>query len=157
MRGWGMGYGENNDLYELVPEKSIGDYLYIDDKDIPNPGKGSAKIIKPDRTETSGKYVHQLVVFTYGDCNGRPYTSKGLRCVIDHIDMDHAHNEPSNLQLVSDGINLWRAYSKTKSRFNQEGKVDSCESRFKEYYNSLDDVDKMILRMEIELDMQGKY
>ena len=32
-----------------------------------------------------------------------------------------------------------------------------CERRFKEYYNSLDEIDKEILKMEISLDMQGKY
>ena len=55
-------------------------------------------------------------LYSHGDKDGRPYTSKGRRCVVDHIDMDHSHNEKSNLQLVSQGINLWRAYDKKKNK-----------------------------------------
>lgn len=154
MRGYGIGYGEENNLYELKPEKSLNGYYFIDDKYIPSPGRSSSVIIKEDRTSTTGKYVHQMVVFTFDDCKGREYSSIGIRSDIDHLDMKHENNSVENLQIVSTGINLWRAYSKTKSK---NSKDNNCETRFKDYYKSLDEVDKMILKIEIELDMQGKY
>lgn len=150
-----MGYGEENNLYELEPEESLNGYFYIDDKHIPHPGKGSSTISKKDRTETTGKYVHQMVVFTYGDCNGRKYTSNGFRSDIDHLDMDHSNNSKENLQLVSTGINLFRAYYKTKSK--KYVSENNCETRYKAYYNSLEPADRIIFEKEIGLDLEGKY
>lgn len=141
----------------LTPEYSIDGYTYIDNKDMPIPGKWPTEITRMDGTKTKGTFVHRMVVFSHGDKDGRPYTSKGRRCVVDHIDMDHSHNEKSNLQLVSHGINLWRAYDKRKTNNPNDTASIECERRFKEYYNSLDEIDKEILKMEISLDMQGKY
>ena len=81
--------------------------------------------------------------------SGRQYSSSGFRSIIDHIDMKHWNNNVSNLQLVSNGINLFRAYYKTKNA--------ECEKRFKEYYNSLDNIDKKILDIEIQADIKGEY
>ena len=101
--------------------------------------------------EKDGKrtYAHRIVVFTFGDCNGREYTPRGKRNIIDHLNMKHWDNDVSNLQLVSNGINLFRAYYKTG--------YPETEKRFKDYYMSLDDIDKKILDIEIEADIRGLY
>lgn len=96
-----------------------------------------------------GKYIHKLIVYSFGDCNGRKYAFEGYRSIIDHIDMNHENNSVSNLQLVSKGINLFRAYYKTTS--------ENCKKRFYDYYNNLDYIEKKITDTEIELDIAGKY
>lgn len=161
MKGYGYGYTNEDPenqfddlcLYPVEIEQSISGYPFVDEKYMA-PNSNSSTITKMDRTETKGKYVHQMVVFSFGDCNGNPYTSIGIRNIIDHLDMNHNNNDYHNLQLVSYGINLWRAYAKTKSKTSAE---NNCEKRFKDYVKSLDEIDREILMMEIELDMQGKY
>lgn len=117
-------------------------------------------------------FLHRMVVYSFGDCKNREFSNYGWRNVIDHLDMDHDHNYKSNLQLVSQGINLFRAYYKTsmqsaETKSNQNSFYfisaalketnNTCESRFKNYYNSLDAIDRMILTKEIELDLKGEY
>jgi len=143
-------------------------------------------ISKDDLGTETDLYLHRMVVYSWGDCNDRPFTSTGMRNVVDHLDMNHDNNCKENLQLVSEGINLFRAYYKTavtQSRRDvcnpsldqatfeellkemQEGNFDrrnglngnNAEGRFKRYYDSLDFVDKMILENEIKLDLEGKY
>lgn len=99
-----------------------------------------------------GQYLHRMVVYSWGDCNHKPF-KEYPNFEIDHIDLNHNNNNVSNLQLVSHGINLFRAYRKCG------GKIDgtsNCCSRFKEYYKSLDDFDKKVLDKEIELDLEGR-
>lgn len=49
--------------------------------------------IKVSATETvEGKYYHRIVVYSFGDRDGRKYVSRGFRSVIDHIDMNHCNN-----------------------------------------------------------------
>lgn len=143
-------------FYKVLPEMSANGYLFLSDRNIPYPGRGSSIIKRgEDEREVYGKYIHQMIVFTYGDKDGRKYSSVGIRNVIDHIDIDHGNNSVENLQLVSYGINLFRAYYKTKMKNYKD--IDNCETRFKNYYNNLDAVDRKILDIEIELDLQGKY
>ena len=101
--------------------------------------------------EKDGKktYAHRIVVFTFGDCRGMQYNKYGFRSIIDHLDMKHSNNDVTNLQLVSQGINLFRAYYKTG--------LEEPKKRFQEYYDKLDSLDKMILDKEIQADIQGMY
>lgn len=126
---------------EIIPEKDINGYCFIKDPE-------SKTVIKTASGDTNGYYVHRMVVFTFGDKNGVSYNSKGVKSVIDHIDMDHSNNAVANLEIVSDGINLFRAYWKTKSQ--------SCLTRLTEFYNSLDELGRFVFKKEIEKEMQ-KY
>lgn len=94
-------------------------------------------------------YLHRMVVFSWGDKNGRTFLTDQRRNIVDHVDMNHANNRVDNLELVSEGINLFRAYYKTMS--------SNCKARFLDYYNKLDDLDKRILDKEIDMDIEGKY
>ena len=150
---WTSKLGEK---YLVKPRYDISKYCFLSRESIENLiGEDACKNIYFDRikisdTETvEGKYYHRIVVYSFGDKNGRKYASKGLRNVIDHIDMNHCNNSVQNLQLVSHGINLFRAYYKTGS--------GDCATRFKEYYKSLDEIDRHILNIEIEQDIKGLY
>lgn len=85
----------------------------------------------------------------FGDKDGREYQSRSIRNEVDHINMDHKDNSVFNLQLVSHGVNLFRAYYKTGDK--------NCKDRFSKYYDSLDSIDKKILDIEIKLDIEGRY
>lgn len=100
----------------------------------------------------SGQYLHRMVVYSWGDCNGKLF-KEYPNFDIDHIDMNHSNAAVKNLQLVSHGINLFRAYRKCGGSIDEQ---NSCCFRFKSYYNSLDDLDRKILDKEIELDLEGK-
>ena len=93
-----------------------------------------------------------MVVYAFGDVNHKKF-KEWPNFEIDHLDMNHRNNNISNLQLVSHGINLFRAYRKCGG--STDG-TDNCCSRFKNYYNSLDEFDKKVLDKEIELDIEGR-
>jgi len=137
-----MKNNETLKLEEIKPSEDKNGYYFIQTQ------KGDL-IELANGIKTHGKYLHRMMVFSFGDCNGVPYTPTGFRSIIDHKDMNHKNNAIENLQLVSEGINLFRAYYFTKSK--------TCEERFKSYYNSLEDIDKLILDKEIQLDLEGKY
>lgn len=134
---------------EIFPEKDINGYLFIDDKNLPGLSFPSGDIQKQNNQKAKGKYLHRMIVFTFGDCYGRKYNDCKSRAIIDHIDMNKENCSVSNLQLVSTNINLFRAYYKSKDI--------NCEKRFKDYFNSLDDIDKKIAEIEIKLDLEGIY
>lgn len=133
------GFNSQECYIEVVPEKDINGYCFIKDSK-------SKTAIKTVSGDVNGYYVHRMVVFTFGDKNGVSYNSKGVKSVIDHIDMDHSNNAVSNLEIVSDGINLFRAYWKTKSK--------SCLSRLTDFYTELDELGKFVFKKEIEQEMQ---
>ena len=66
-------------------------------------------------TTVLGRYVHRMVVFSFGDKNGRLYSERGYYDVVDLVDMNHKNNNVENLELVSNGINLYRAFLNLKS------------------------------------------
>ena len=111
--------------YKLVPNS------YLSIKDQKNPGQ----------------WLHRMIVYTFGDCNGKKYSVyKGYD--VDHFDMCHFNNAVENLQFVPHGINLFRAMDRTNSQ--------PCKDRFMEYYNSLNDIEKMILEEQIKADIRGE-
>lgn len=133
---------------KIFPILSKDGYFFIPDTEM-RPKVPSGIIIDSQGNHINGKYLHRMMVFSFGDCNGRVYSSTGVRSVIDHVSMNRTNNSIDNLQLVSFGINLFRAYYKTKNK--------ECEERFKEYYRNLDEIDRKILDIEIGLDIEGKY
>lgn len=66
-----------------------------------------------------------MVVFSFGDCYGKPYNPK---LVIDHRDMNHKNNSVENLEQITQLRNLWRAWYITKDK--------KCFSRYEALYNS---------------------
>ena len=132
VRSDGKFFKDRNQTEPITLEKTDDGYLMYRD---PNTGKGP--------------YAHRIMVFTFGDCDGREYQSKGHRCIVDHKNMKHWDNDISNLQLVSNGINLFRAYYKAG--------YPETEERFKEYYFNLDEIDRKILDAEIAADIRGEY
>lgn len=135
--------------FEIVkPYSDENGYLFISDEDMSL--KTSSSLIKTkDGDSIRGKYLHRIVVFSFGDCKGRKYSANGIRSIIDHKDMNHKNNAVENLELVSQGINLFRAYYLC----NSEG----TKQRFEDYYNSLSSMDRRILELEMELDLKGEY
>lgn len=137
---------------EITPRVSSKGYAFIDISDIPNASpRDLISETDPMGKPLTGEFLHRLVVFSFGDKDGRPFVKhgKGWRSVIDHVNMNKMNASVENLQLVSDGINRFRAYYKTKN--------ETCKSIFKELYDELDPIDKMILDNEIALDLAGKY
>ena len=102
----------------------------------------SSEIRLKDGRTIRGKYLHRMVIFSFGDRNGQPYNPN---LVIDHVDMNHANNSVWNLDQISYGLNLFRAYYLTRS--------DGTSKKFKDYYNSLDEIDKKLLDLEIGVDL----
>lgn len=70
-----------------------------------------------------GKYLHRMVVYSFGDRLGNKYISD-RRVVIDHFDMNHSNNSVENLEQISNVRNLWRAWYFTKS--------DKCKKRYED-------------------------
>lgn len=134
---------------EIIPKETEEGYLYIADEDVKNLNKPSALVNdKVSKKKVPGKWVHHVVVYTFGDVDGSDFCEfkKGFRCVVDHLDMNKRNNSVENLQLVSFGINLFRAYYKKKN--------DYTERLFKTYYKSLDDIDRKILDDEIKINIE---
>ena len=103
-----------------------------------------------------------MVVFTFGDCNGDIYESHGWRSSIDHLNMNKYDNRVENLQIVSNIINLHRAYRKTKKTYIDhlgypQVKVTPQSKRFFESFNRLNPDEKRKTFMEIEDDLNGNY
>lgn len=142
----------------IYPSVSSNGYLYITEKDVEKLNIS----LKCDVEDINGEivlsceFVHRIVVFSFGDKDGRDFnvSKRTMRCEIDHINMNKSDPSVSNLQLVSKGINLFRAYYKTAS---VPASGTFCKNRFATYYNSLDPIDRMILDKEISLDLEGKY
>ena len=132
---------------QIEPSTDVSGYKYIPDTLLN--AAPSSFLLDISGEQVRGKYLHRMMVFSFGDKNGRPYQSAGIRSIIDHVNMNHSDNRVENLQLVSNGINLFRAYYKT-------GRPELYE-RFNTYYESLSDSQKMILECEIKLDLEGKY
>lgn len=143
----------NGDVYSLndrliTPLEDENGYQFIPDEDLPKLKFPSGFITMKDGTKKRGKYLHRMMVFTFGDCNSKKYDDK---LVIDHRDMNHANNAIYNLEQISQGLNLARAYYITKS--------DGTKKRFWDYYNLLDDCEKYFLDAEIIADIafQNKW
>ena len=90
-----------------------------------------------------------MVVFSFGDKNGRLYSERGYYDIVDHVDMNHKNCDVSNLELVSNGINLYRAWVRTN---NQD-----CYNRFIAYYNRLDNFMQFHLNEEIKQEIRRRF
>ena len=77
--------------YYIVPNE------YLEKKDKLNPGQ----------------FIHRMIVYRFGDCFGKPYV-KGME--VDHLDMDHSHNNVENLEVVPKVVNLARAVASIPSK-----------------------------------------
>lgn len=142
----------------IIPSISENGYLYITEKDVENLRVSLKQSVVDGmfgEVIDSCEFVHRIVVFSFGDKDGRDFNKykRTMRYEIDHINMNKADPRVENLQLVSKGVNLFRAYYNTA---NSNGK-EYCKKRFKDYYDKLDEIDKMILDKEILLDLEGKY
>lgn len=128
-------------------EEDINGYYFIPEDKLPIKSICS-KITLPDGTTVLGRYVHRMVVFSFGDRRGVQYSERGYYDVVDHIDMNHKNNCVENLEFVSNGINLYRAFVKTKST--------DCYDRFIKYYNTLDNFMQFHLQKEIEIEIKRR-
>lgn len=142
-------FSDKNGTCPIPLSEDISGYYFIEDRNLPIGGSYSSKITLPDGSTTTGKYVHRMVVFSFGDCHGRMYAERGYYDTVDHIDMNHKNNSVDNLELVSYGINLYRAYVKTN--------IGDCYARFMAYYSSLDPFKQFHLQEEIKMEIGGRY
>ena len=62
------------------------------------------------------KKVHLLVWDTYGECQ-----RKGNDIVVDHIDENKTNNNINNLQLLTNGDNVYKSIDKTKTSSKYRG------------------------------------
>lgn len=159
---WGVFVTRDGDIYQAINQNTVdlskkitprvteNDYLFIADEDVENiSGCPSNYITDKSGISIQGKLLHRIVVFAFGDCKGRKYNSNGVRSIIDHLDMNKSNNSVNNLQIVSEGINLFRAYYKTGSKY--------MLNKLNTHYNSLSETEKIILKDEIKLDLRGEY
>lgn len=142
----GKVFDSSEKLIEPLTDKS--GYKFLDET-VLKTEKPLQTIIDDKGIPRKGFYLHRMIVFSFGDKNGRNYLNTGVRNIVDHLDMNHGNNAKSNLQLVSNGINLFRAYYKTNT--------DACKERLINYWNTLSELEKKIFLMEIEMDINGKY
>lgn len=141
---FGSESGNSITFTEIQPEEEISGYLVIDKTKIPGCKIYPNEVRKQLKNGSfiNAEYVHRMVVYTHGDCNGNSFLQNK---VIDHIDMNKKNNKIENLELVSTGINLFRAYDKTVG----EARI-ACLERLDNYYNSLKTIEKNILEKEID-------
>lgn len=124
---------ESEDGYLLVPSSNLAIK------------KAVSKVNDKNGNIAEGVYVHRMVVFSFGDKNGKKYNPSFL---IDHIDMNHKNNNVENLELVTDEINLFRAFYKTNS--------SECKKRFLNKYESLSEIEKFILKEKIKKEINNE-
>lgn len=135
-----------NKLGEIItPLKDINGYSVIPDE-LLTLSRPSGKIKLNNGNFVYGKYLHRMIVYSFGDCKGNAYNTD---LVIDHLDMNHSNNAVSNLEQVSKGRNLFRAYLKTRSPGTKE--------EFEKYYSTVSIGEKIILDFEIQEDMIEIY
>lgn len=143
-------YSDRVDFSDPIPLRmSNTGYYFIADCDIKNKGVfGSYDITDEQGNTFKGKHLHRVVVFTFNDCNGRPL-SKGIRSFIDHKDMNKTNNKVENLQCVSDGVNIFRAYYLSPT--------DEHKKLLRDFLSDCDEIDRFIFETEVRLDLEGKY
>lgn len=130
-------FKDKNGENEIIPSEDERGYLFYEtDK--------SSTLIKMKNKcfKTTGFYIHRIVVYTFGDCHGYPYNANGLKSDIDHIDMNHKNNSVSNLEIVSHGINLLRAWWKTGS--------ENMKKLLDDYYNKLFGIERVMFDKSLE-------
>ena len=101
--------------------------------------------IKNNEQNINGLFLHRMMVYAFGDRNGKKYV-KGM--VIDHVDMDHKNNAVDNLELVTEVVNLARAVVICPTPL--------CCSRLEQYLKDVAGYSKLGLAMmlgEIEKDL----
>lgn len=86
----------------------------------------------------------EWLCFHFGDMYGNKYIGNP-NLVIDHFDMNHKNNAVSNLQMISNVRNLWRAWYFTKS--------DSCRQRYEAARNALTPLELEDFLLEKEADI----
>lgn len=146
----GSVYSKTNALITPLSDKS--GYYFIPDiyLDLPTP---SGEIETANGTKVRGKYLHRMVVFTFGDRNHSPYNSN---LVIDHIDMNHKNNSVENLQQITQLRNLWRAYY--LCRGEKQFKLFSDEyKRVKESPTGEIELKQFKIEMEIDIKKYGGW
>ena len=89
------------DIYLFLKIKLHGNKKGMSDISYKDPITNTISVIK-------GVFVHRMVVFSFGDCNGRSFNADLF--VVDHLDMDHKNNSVFNLEQVTDIMNKFRAY-----------------------------------------------
>lgn len=133
------------DISEIQPIMSNEGYLFF--VGAPNLTSNVEFIEKNTNRRLKGVPVHRMVVYSYGDCNGLPYI-KSMH--VDHIDQDKTNNHISNLEQVSEPVNLARAVRKTNY-----GNVQM--QRLHTYLSKLDQYSREIALEEIRLDMRKNH
>lgn len=144
-------FQKTSDGENIINPREYETYLYIPGKYLT--GVASTNRLTNTLDSPKGLYLHRMVVFSYGDCKGKKFTSDAT---IDHIDMNHKNCSVENLEIVSYGLNLFRAYYKTA--YQSKGKnnfVSPTENLFKDFYNSLDRIDQKILDLEIQKEINN--
>lgn len=102
---------------EYIPKRLKSGYLLVPNSDLQIKNNPNSVYILEDGTPEGGQLVHHIVTFSFGDRNGNKLSNSAdrpisgpLRYVIDHWDGNHENNSTSNLQIVREITNLWRAY-----------------------------------------------
>lgn len=129
-------YLDEKGLNEIIPSEDSRGYLFYESN------KSKTKIQSKNGNMTTGYYLHRIVVFTFGDCNGNLYNSNGLKSDIDHIDMNHKNNSVSNLEIVTHGINLLRGWWKT-------GSIE-MKKLLDDYYNKLFGIERVMFDKSLD-------
>lgn len=126
----------------IVPKEDLNGYLFIADEDLQltNP----SGVILTKAGPMHGKYLHRMVVYSFGDMYGNRYISNP-NSVVDHFDMNHKNNDVSNLQQISNVRNLWRAWYFTKS--------DACRERYQSARAQLTPIELEDFLIEKEADI----
>lgn len=142
----------------IKPKISDSNYPVIDFNDIKNMNQqthktyqnlrelGNKEKIYVNGTEFDGEYVHRIIVFTFGDCNNKPFGYSSIRTVIDHKNMNHFDSSVENLEQITNGMNLFRAYMRTSKAYRNR-----FEKEFLKYMLNLKVADEIKFGIECEL------